>query len=125
MMNLADLSSSSFAYADLSGVLLFAANLRGVNLASADLSGSIMVGANLAGADLRGTNLSAVQFTAEGFDESSLFDVNVDALNMLTRDSLRQDANLCGALYDEHTRWPENYIIPPCAINVGQERAQE
>ena len=74
------------------------------------------MGADLSGANLRGADMSGAQLNAENFDESIVFDPILDELNALTANTLRKDANVCGAFYDEYTIWPDDYDIPSCAV---------
>ena len=78
------------------------ANLRWANLSGADLSW-----ANLRGAYLYGVNLSGANLDGANLDGAYLYGVNLSGANLSGADL--DGANLSGAIWDEHTRWPDGF----------------
>jgi len=83
----ADLQGANLKGSDLCAVNLSDANLAGADLSFVDLSHGKLVGANLRGAMMPGADLSGVDLSSAILDGSSL----------------------AGTLYDDDTRWPENF----------------
>jgi uncharacterized protein YjbI with pentapeptide repeats len=102
-----DLHGADLAGAVLVGADLRNANLRGADLRRADLGNTDLRGADLRGADLRGAEI--YQFTTE----ASRFPGPAVALsNPAFR--RRSAADLTGAHYDPHTRWPSGFDPHQC-----------
>jgi uncharacterized protein YjbI with pentapeptide repeats len=120
-INKANLSSCTLTNADLSGASLYAADLTGAHLSGAHLYGVNLVGADLGGANLRGANLQGALLLAEDFDLAQLYDGVISELNEADQESLYIDANLCGVQYDDQTRWPDGFAVPPCAVLTEHE----
>jgi uncharacterized protein YjbI with pentapeptide repeats len=81
---------------------LVGANLSGSDLRGRDLSQADLRGANLAGTDLRDTNLADASF-------GRLCDPPNDLRCEETEEGTEDCLNLCGALYNDGTTWPEGF----------------
>ena len=93
----ADLSDAELGGAHLSGAMLDDARLKKATLSDADLRnaslrGAVLVGADLSRADLRGAKL----------DDANL------------KGAALGRARIRGVQYNQKTRWPAGFPVPPC-----------
>jgi len=135
----ANLSNAYLLQANLSEV-----NLSGLNLSLAKLDGVIMSGANLQGANLdrafairanlRQANLSQANLSQADFKNADLSEANLTEANMQAtfleganlggtdlRQAKCQEANLRLSIYDEQTRW-DNDFDPVAAGAVRKKK---
>ncbi len=99
--------------------MLLGANLNSADLRGAKLAGANLLGASLRGADLRGADLRAARLLATGdpLDQTSYNSPAARAMTAQMWNALASsDADLSGAVYDNETRWPEDFSPPPGAI---------
>jgi hypothetical protein len=89
----ANICESNLAGADLTGADLRDAELQGTDLRRADLADANLSGAGLAGVDLSSANLKGANLTGAHLEEGDDFSA----------------ADLTGAVYDRHTRWPSGF----------------
>ena len=118
-INLSSMVTANLQNANLSGASLMGTDLTGSNLSGASLAGANLVGAILRGADLRGANLTAAELiaTPELLDWKKLDDTVIANLSESQWQKLALgDAILDGVKYDDHTIWPEGFVLPDGVI---------
>jgi hypothetical protein len=84
--------------------ILIAGDMTGKDLSGAQLEGSVLrtlSGANLSAANLRGADLSDADLSNADLSSADLTGANL------------QDAFLVGVIYDDKTRWPDEFTPPP------------
>lgn len=102
-----DIRSGIFKNADASG-----ANFQGAALMNADLTGALLVGAhfgearpiaaNFNNADLTGADLRRADVGLATFRHARLCGSKMHCIRL-------QEADLTGALFDQHTQWPDGF----------------
>jgi Pentapeptide repeats (8 copies) len=95
----ADLRGATLSLAPLAGADLWRADLRGANLHGANLHGAILWAADLRGADLTGANI----------DWEDPQPTVPPPLASVTEIDVVVYADVAGARYDRHTRWPSGF----------------
>lgn len=114
MLISADLSETNLNEANLSGANLSMADLRGANLSFATLHETGLMKANL-----RGANLAAADLT-----RAVLFDADLRGAILSYTDLRGADlgeAILKEVRYDRGTKWPNDFVPPPDAINLDEQ----
>ncbi len=96
-----DLSECNFRSAIMDG-----ANLRSIGGTLTDFSGSSLVKALLMGATLTGANFASANLKEADFGYADLRGANLATANLT-------DVHFENTRYDEHTRWPADYVPPP------------
>jgi hypothetical protein len=102
----ANLAGSYLRGANLAGTILWRAKLVSANLRKAKLVGADLREATLEGADLREANLEGAELGETNFEGADLRGANFEGTDLMKQ-------NLTGALYDEHTQWPEGFDPTP------------
>jgi uncharacterized protein YjbI with pentapeptide repeats len=110
----ADLSKANLIGADLSGANLVRASLSGANLIRADLSEANLSGANLSGANLDRAKLSKADLIEANLIEAYLSGADLSGANLSGANLSKAD--LSEIIYDDHTKWPDNFTPPPDSI---------
>jgi hypothetical protein len=100
----ADLNGASLSGADLSGANLFKAFLNGANLGGANLFKAFLHraglnGVNLSGADLGGADLHGAKLRGANLTGANLSGTDLSKIT-----------------YNDHTKWPNNFTLPPDSI---------
>ena len=108
----ANLSGAELLETDLRRANLRGANLRGANLRGASLWGANLCGANLSKAelletDLSGTDLSGTDLMGAELSGALLCGANLCGANLRKADLV--GANLWGSLYNQDTRFPDDF----------------
>ncbi len=106
----ANLREADLRGADLVGVDLREASLVGAKLVGAKLRGAILVGADLRGAILREADLRRADLRGAILRGADLREANL------------VEADLREVLYNDATKWPEDFTPPPEAVNLDKEQ---
>jgi len=112
ILNGADLSKANLSEANLSEARLENANLCGADLSSANLNGAHFNSANLGDANLSGANLSWADLINADLRGANLYEANLREAKLHGADLRGADlrwTKLREALYNNATRWPENF----------------
>ncbi len=96
-----DLSECNFRSAIMDG-----ANLRSIGGTLTDFSGASLIKALLRGATLAGANFASANLKEVDFGYADLRGANLETANLT-------DVHFENTRYDEHTRWPADYVPPP------------
>ena len=93
----ANLAGANLERADLREANLWEANLAAADLREADLREANLAAANLVAANLVGAYLAGAYLVVADLEHANLVGANLER------------ADLAGAVYNENTKWPENF----------------
>jgi len=119
-LNLTNLVGADLTNADLAGSSMLGAQLASANFQNSNLVGAVLIGARLDGASLRGANLQDARYLQSQLVTRTLqLDPILQELNTLQRESVIQDVNLSGAVFDAQTIWPTGAESQVAAGSAG------